>query len=196
MKKKNNRFSIREIFEKARKQRRRRKKMKQVRTGAEELLKTVLEAYMEANAESARGQKHEEVNPDFDPDEIIHQMNQEFNMKDQQPRIEENRFFEKMRQAAGKIPFAREAAAMFYCLKDPLTPWAPKVSIASALAYFIFPADAIPDVLAPVGYGDDAAVIFATLRIVYDFITDEHWAKADQFLRITGEPGQDDVITP
>lgn len=47
-------------------------------------------------------------------------------------------------------------------------PWTPLVVLAGALAYFVMPADAVPDVLAGLGFVDDVAVISAAVRTVRD----------------------------
>jgi len=52
----------------------------------------------------------------------------------------------------------------------------------SALAYFILPIDAIPDIIAIAGYTDDAGTIAAALRALTPYITDEHRRKAEDFL--------------
>lgn len=60
-------------------------------------------------------------------------------------------FWSKTRKAAGKIPFTREAIAMYYCAMDAKTPlWAKGIAFG-ALAYFISPIDAIPDALIGLG---------------------------------------------
>lgn len=53
----------------------------------------------------------------------------------------------------GQIRFVYEA----FC--DPATPAAAKMIVAGALAYFLLPADALPDFLPMLGFTDDAAVI-------------------------------------
>ena len=71
-------------------------------------------------------------------------------------------FWPKMRRVAAKVPFAGEALSVWYCAKDDETPATAKGMMLAALAYFVLPADAIPDFIAGLGYTDDAAV-FATL---------------------------------
>ncbi|MEI7931462.1 MAG: DUF1232 domain-containing protein [Alphaproteobacteria bacterium] len=44
----------------------------------------------------------------------------------------------------------------------------------AALAYFVMPVDAIPDVFAGIGFTDDAAVIAAMLALVGTSIRKEH----------------------
>jgi hypothetical protein len=48
----------------------------------------------------------------------------------------------------------------------PTTPTAAKGMMMAALAYFVLPTDAIPDVLPAIGFTDDAAVIAAVIAIV------------------------------
>jgi uncharacterized membrane protein YkvA (DUF1232 family) len=47
-----------------------------------------------------------------------------------------------------------------------------------ALAYFIMPIDLIPDVIAWVGFTDDAAVLYAALRTIAPHIKDSHRQQA------------------
>ena len=72
-------------------------------------------------------------------------------------------FWPKLNQTAARIPFSREVLAASYCARDPLTPIAAKGMLMGALAYFVLPIDAIPDIFAGIGFTDDAAVIAALL---------------------------------
>ena len=56
------------------------------------------------------------------------------------------------------------------------------MSLAGALAYFILPTDAIPDVLPVLGLTDDAAVLAATIKLVANHIRPEHRAVAREKL--------------
>ena len=80
-------------------------------------------------------------------------------------RVNEERvrkgFWPKIVRTASKIPFAADALSVWYCAKDPATPPAARGMMLAALAYFVLPADAIPDVLAVGGFPDDAAVFAA-----------------------------------
>src|SRR5690606_36753412 len=67
----------------------------------------------------------------------------------------------KLKRVMSKVPFARDAAAAYYCAIDRGTPLRAKGIILAALAYFIMPMDAVPDVLAVIGFTDDIAVITA-----------------------------------
>ncbi len=88
-------------------------------------------------------------------------------------------FWAKARKLAGKLPFMKDAAALYFAMLDPKTsPWA-KAAIAAALAYVVSPVDAIPDVLIGLGYTDDAAVVASTIGVVSSNVTDAHRKAAE-----------------
>jgi len=62
-----------------------------------------------------------------------------------------------------RVPFLREALALFELLGDPAVSKAKKVAAVGALLYFINPFDAIPDFVPLGGFVDDAAVIAAAV---------------------------------
>ena len=72
-------------------------------------------------------------------------------------------FWPKIRRTAAKIPFAGQLLSVWYAARDPETPTAAKGIMLGALAYFVLPVDAIPDIFAGIGFTDDAAVIAALL---------------------------------
>ena len=74
-------------------------------------------------------------------------------------------FWPKIVRTASKIPFAADAIAVWFCARDPATPSAAKGMMLAALAYFVMAADAIPDVLAVVGFTADAGVFGTTVKI-------------------------------
>ena len=84
----------------------------------------------------------------------------------------------KVRRTFGKVLFVENAVAAWYCTRDPATSKSVKAAIVSALVYFIIPVDAIPDVLALLGYTDDAAVFWAVYRTFSKHITEDHRAGA------------------
>ncbi len=94
-------------------------------------------------------------------------------------------FWPKVRKHAGHIPFLKDALALWWCAKDPETPAAARAMMFAALAYFVLPTDLIPDVLAGVGFTDDAAVIAAVIGIAARHVKPRHKAAAQAF--ITGE---------
>jgi len=88
----------------------------------------------------------------------------------------------KVKRAGAKIPFVKEAVAMYFCALDPDTPLKAKGIAFAALAYFILPFDAIPDAIAAVGFTDDAAVIAAALLALGSRITKNHLKTAEEWL--------------
>lgn len=108
-------------------------------------------------------------------------------MKLNEQRVDEG-FWPKMRRVAAKVPFAKEALSVWYCAKDDDTPLAAKGMMLAALAYFVLPVDAIPDVIVGLGYTDDAAVFTALMAIVGRNLKPKHKqaAKAD-IERLRGE---------
>ncbi len=87
-------------------------------------------------------------------------------------------FWEKLQRVAALIPFAQDVLAAYYCATDGATPKHVKIALFGALAYFIMPFDAIPDIVPMLGFADDAAMLAAALRLVSSHITPEHREKA------------------
>lgn len=92
------------------------------------------------------------------------------------------RFWDKLKRVAGKIPFAEDLVAAFYCATDPKTPSRVKLILLGAIAYFVMPLDAVSDLLPLIGFADDAAVLAAAITQVAGSITEEHRAKAQETL--------------
>ena len=108
-------------------------------------------------------------------------------------RVNEERvrrgFLPKIRKVAGKIPFAADALSLWWCARDPETPAAAKGIVLAALAYFVLPIDALPDVMPVIGFTDDAAVIAAVMAIVGKTLKPRHKEAAQAFLqRLSDEP--------
>ena len=103
--------------------------------------------------------------------------------RENQARVEE-KFIDKLKRVISKVPFAIDAAAMYYVMLDPKTEFWVKATVAGALAYFISPVDIIPDVIPIAGHADDATVIYTTLRVIHGHIKDEHIAQAKALLNV------------
>lgn len=101
-------------------------------------------------------------------------------------RVKEG-FWPKFRRVAGRIPFAEDLLAAYYCAIDAATPLRVKAVLMGALAYFVLPMDMLPDFIAGIGFTDDAAVLLAAYRAVRDHITDAHRARAREFLQRNGK---------
>ncbi|WP_373498987.1 YkvA family protein [Desulfococcus sp.] len=78
----------------------------------------------------------------------------------------------KYAKVAG-IEVIEKALWLYYAAQNPATPAWAKTVIYGALAYFIFPVDAIPDFTPVVGYVDDLGVLAAAVVTVSMYITDE-----------------------
>ena len=57
----------------------------------------------------------------------------------------------------------RKACTLYFCFNDSDTPKKDKATILGALAYFISPIDAIPDITPFIGYSDDLGAIAAAI---------------------------------
>lgn len=87
----------------------------------------------------------------------------------------DNSFWEKLRDFAVQAgrEVVEKALTLFYAAQRPETPLWAKTVIYSALAYFILPADAIPDFAPFAGYADDMGTLVAALGTVAMCITPE-----------------------
>jgi uncharacterized membrane protein YkvA (DUF1232 family) len=85
-------------------------------------------------------------------------------------------FWPKIRQVAAHIPFAEDAIALFYCAKDPETPFAVKATLFGALAFFVVPKPFRPRRLPIPGLMvlDEAAVIAAAVAMAQRAILPRH----------------------
>ncbi|MEN6390723.1 MAG: YkvA family protein [Syntrophomonas sp.] len=94
----------------------------------------------------------------------------------------ERTLWTKIKQTAARVPFVPDVVAMYYTVRDAKTPFWARATILAALAYFVLPADTIPDFIPLVGFSDDAGAIAAALAAVSAHMTDEHREKARQAL--------------
>ena len=91
-------------------------------------------------------------------------------------------FWRKMARVAGRIPFAEDAAAAWFCTRDPETPLRVKATLLAALAYFVLPTDFIPDFIFGLGFTDDVAVLTAAITALRSHITPAYRAAAREAL--------------
>jgi uncharacterized membrane protein YkvA (DUF1232 family) len=91
-------------------------------------------------------------------------------------------FWPKVTRTVARIPFADQLLSLYYAARDPETPPAAKGIMLGALAYFVLPFDAIPDVLAGIGFTDDAAVITAVIATLGANIRKRHREAARERL--------------
>jgi len=83
-------------------------------------------------------------------------------------------FWRKIRRVVAQVPFAEDLLAAYYCAFDRNTPLQVKATLVGAIAYFVLPVDAIPDVLPVIGFTDDAAVLATAIRLVAGHISPLH----------------------
>ena len=72
---------------------------------------------------------------------------------------------------------------LYYASRRPDVPRWAKLTIYTALAYFILPLDAIPDIMPLAGYSDDLGALSAALLTVARFVDDVAKAKARRRLQ-------------
>ncbi len=126
---------------------------------------------------SADSKPSPDVNPTIDPGQaLVPEV-----IKVNERRVARG-FWPKIRRVAGRIPFASDALSIWWCARDPETPTAAKGMMFAALAYFVLPTDAIPDILAGIGFTDDAAVFAALLAVVGKNIKARHREAARAWL--------------
>jgi len=101
---------------------------------------------------------------------------------ERQAKRTKRKLLPKLLRVAGMIPFADDLAAAYYCALDPNTPRRVKFVLFAALSYFVLPVDAVPDVLAGLGYTDDATVLATALAVVGSHIQDNHRLAARRLL--------------
>jgi uncharacterized membrane protein YkvA (DUF1232 family) len=135
------------------------------------------------NLMSADAKPSPDVNPGFNPDDVLDPKKA---LVPATVRVNEQRvargFWPKIRKVAAKAPFAADALSLWWCAKDPTTPASAKGMMVAALAYFVLPTDAIPDILPAIGLTDDAAVIAAVIALIGRNLKPRHKDEAKIFL--------------
>lgn len=98
-------------------------------------------------------------------------------------------FWSKVRATLGRVPFLEDALAAYFCAMDPRTPTRVKAVLMAALAYFVLPADMVPDFIAGFGFTDDATVLAFAIGAVAPAIKQRHRTRARDTL---GQAATDD----
>ncbi|MEM9441567.1 MAG: YkvA family protein [Pseudomonadota bacterium] len=96
--------------------------------------------------------------------------------------LEDERFWKKLKRVIARIPFAEDLVAAYYCAADRNTPAYVRAVLLGAIAYFVLPVDMVPDVLAGLGFTDDASVLAAAVAAVGRHLQPQHRALAQQAL--------------
>jgi uncharacterized membrane protein YkvA (DUF1232 family) len=95
---------------------------------------------------------------------------------------EPRRFWRKLKRVLADIPFAEDLVAAYYCALDRNTPAYVRAVLFGAVAYFVLPADMVPDFLAGLGFTDDASVPAAAIAAVGRHLQPEHRTRAREQL--------------
>lgn len=99
-----------------------------------------------------------------------------------QEKYSDDSFWKKLKNNAAKISNVaiEKALTLYFAMKDEETPLWAKTVIAGALGYFIFPLDAVPDILPALGYSDDTVTLIVALVTVGMNIKDKHVKQAQE----------------
>jgi uncharacterized membrane protein YkvA (DUF1232 family) len=105
-------------------------------------------------------------------------------------RIVRAHFWKRFLTIAGRVPFAEDIGAAYFCAIDPTTPGRVRGILLAALAYFLLPWDIIPTFFIAIGLMGDAAVVAGAIRMVSQHIKPRHYRRAREVLGIP-EPSDD-----
>ncbi|STZ75581.1 YkvA family protein [Bergeriella denitrificans] len=100
---------------------------------------------------------------------------EEFIPKFRRKKLDEPGFLRKLARFAGRLgaPVVRQLYALYYLWKSPHPPKRAKMIVLGALVYFFSPIDSIPDLLGPLGFSDDIAVITLVYSQMKAYLTDD-----------------------
>ncbi len=94
----------------------------------------------------------------------------------------ESSFWDKIKSVAIKAGYEliNKVLQLYYAMQSPTMPAKDKAIIVAVLGYFILPTDLIPDMIAMLGFTDDAAALSWALKTISSNITPEVKDKAQQ----------------
>ena len=89
-------------------------------------------------------------------------------------------FLHKLARYALRLgrPVVEQLYALYFMLRAEATPMRSKMVIVGALLYFVSPIDLVPDILGPLGFSGDLAVIAMVFKQVQAYLTDDIRSKA------------------
>ncbi len=97
-------------------------------------------------------------------------------------RFSEKSFWNKIAKygkAAGR-EVIEKVLWLYYAMKREDCPAWARAVIIGAIAYFILPSDAVPDVLPGIGFTDDLGVLLAAIKTVAAFVDDDVKRQAEE----------------
>jgi uncharacterized membrane protein YkvA (DUF1232 family) len=91
-------------------------------------------------------------------------------------------FWDKIKSFAAKAGYEliRNALLLYYAMQSPTMPAKDKAIIVAVLGYFILPTDLIPDLIAVLGFTDDAAALIWAIKTMKQNITPEIESQAKE----------------
>ena len=105
-------------------------------------------------------------------------------------RIVEEGFWAKLLKLAGRIPFAEDLAAAWFCIIDPTTPGRVRGVLLAALAWFVVPASVMPEFVVILGFTNEIAVTAIAVRMVRKHLKERHFVQARAALRLPEPPAE------
>ncbi len=124
--------------------------------------------------------KNEQPLPDNVAKKFLH-IKEQLKLESDKKEVE-NGFINKIISNHGEKKIVKIAVQMYILTQDLEIPHAAKAIIYGALAYFIMPIDAIPDMIPLTGLLDDLGVLSAAFATLSPYITDEHRVKAEEWI--------------
>jgi uncharacterized membrane protein YkvA (DUF1232 family) len=91
-------------------------------------------------------------------------------------------FWGKLKRVLARVPFAEDVVAAWFCAFDSRTPLKVRGMLLAALAYFVLPVDAVPDMILGLGFTDDLTVLMTAVALVGTHLRPEHRRQARQAL--------------
>ena len=94
--------------------------------------------------------------------------------------INDQGFLRKLARYALRLgrPVVEQLYALYFMLQSQDTPMRSKMVIVGALLYFVSPVDLVPDILGPLGFSDDLAVIAMVYKQMKTYLTTDIRARA------------------
>ncbi len=84
----------------------------------------------------------------------------------------------------------RDGVSLWFALRDPRTPWLPRVLAAVVVAYALSPIDLVPDFIPVLGYLDDVillpGLIWLALRLLPPEVLAESRLQAEAWMAAQG----------
>lgn len=99
-------------------------------------------------------------------------------------RLDGNGLRDKLAQAASAAgrEVVEKSLWLYFAARNPATPQWAKSTVYGALAYFIMPLDAIPDLIPAAGYTDDLGVLAIAVATIARYIDDDVKRKTSAML--------------